>query len=219
MRTILFLLGLLTFTADIRSAPAAAPARPNILFCFADDWGRYASIYANLETRPSINEVVKTPVIDRIAQGGRAVPQRVRHRAELHAVPQFAVVGTVFLPHGPRRDFAGGGLGCVHSQLSAAVARRGLPHRQDLQGLEPGAPADAPYGGQNYAYEKAGSDFRITYDKHVMEHGPRRHDRRGREAETSSPKSATISTPFSPTASRASRSATGSARRSRTAPS
>ena len=33
----------------------------------------------------------------------------------------------------------------------------------------PGAPADAPYGGQNHAYEKAGSAFRFQYDKHVMD--------------------------------------------------
>ena len=52
---------------------AAAPAqdtRPNILFCFADDWGRYASVYAALETRPSPNQVVKTPNIDRLAARG-----------------------------------------------------------------------------------------------------------------------------------------------------
>src|SRR6185503_7159364 len=45
-------------------------ARPNILFCFADDWGRYASIFAELERQPSPNQVVKTPNIDRVAREG-----------------------------------------------------------------------------------------------------------------------------------------------------
>ena len=45
-------------------------ARPNIVFCFADDWGRYASIYTNVETRPSINQVISTPNIDRMAREG-----------------------------------------------------------------------------------------------------------------------------------------------------
>src|SRR4029434_8584617 len=44
--------------------------RPNILFCFADDWGRYASIFATMERQASLNEVVKTPNIDRVAREG-----------------------------------------------------------------------------------------------------------------------------------------------------
>ena len=46
-----------------------AAERPNILFFFADDWGRYASIYSAPET-PSLNDVIKTPNIDRIANEG-----------------------------------------------------------------------------------------------------------------------------------------------------
>ena len=39
---------------------------PNILFAFADDWGRYASAYAKLEPGgPS--DAVSTPHFDRIA--------------------------------------------------------------------------------------------------------------------------------------------------------
>ena len=58
--------------APLAALPAAdAPAKKsNILFCFADDWGRYAGAYAGVETRPSINQVVKTPNIDRMARRG-----------------------------------------------------------------------------------------------------------------------------------------------------
>jgi arylsulfatase A-like enzyme len=53
------------------AASAVAADKPlNILFCFADDWGRYASIYAEHEKFPSPNQVVKTPNIDRIAREG-----------------------------------------------------------------------------------------------------------------------------------------------------
>src|SRR5436305_3225782 len=48
----------------------AAPQRPNILFCFADDWGRYASAYAEVDGKPSPNQIVKTPNIDRVAREG-----------------------------------------------------------------------------------------------------------------------------------------------------
>jgi N-sulfoglucosamine sulfohydrolase len=48
----------------------AAEKKPNILFLFADDWGRYASIYAESDGPGSLNEVVRTPNFDRIAKEG-----------------------------------------------------------------------------------------------------------------------------------------------------
>jgi uncharacterized sulfatase len=48
---------------------SAAENRPNILFFFADDWGRYASIYADSKN-PSVNDVIKTPNFDRIGREG-----------------------------------------------------------------------------------------------------------------------------------------------------
>jgi len=45
-------------------------AKPNILFVFADDWGRYASCYKGLDGRPTLNDVVKTPNVDRVAKDG-----------------------------------------------------------------------------------------------------------------------------------------------------
>ena len=48
---------------------AVAADRPNLVFLFADDLGRYASAYAD-PAAPSPNDVVKTPVMDRIAEEG-----------------------------------------------------------------------------------------------------------------------------------------------------
>ena len=53
-------------------AAAAAPAadkRPNVLFCFSDDWGRYASIYRDPK-HPGLNDVIQTPAVDRIGREG-----------------------------------------------------------------------------------------------------------------------------------------------------
>ena len=49
--------------------PAPASERPNILFCFSDDWGRYASIYRDPE-RPGLNDVIETPALDAIGRSG-----------------------------------------------------------------------------------------------------------------------------------------------------
>jgi len=52
------------------SAAAEEEKKPNILFLFADDWGKYASIYAEGEGAGGINDVVATPNFDRIAREG-----------------------------------------------------------------------------------------------------------------------------------------------------
>ena len=46
-----------------------AKDRPNVLFCFSDDWGRYASLYRNPE-RPGLNDVIHTPALDAIGRSG-----------------------------------------------------------------------------------------------------------------------------------------------------
>ena len=40
------------------------------LLVFADDWGRYASAYAKIDGPSTINDVVQTPHIDRLAREG-----------------------------------------------------------------------------------------------------------------------------------------------------
>ena len=44
--------------------------RPNILFAFADDWGRYASCYAGIGGSSALCSLIETPNIDRIAREG-----------------------------------------------------------------------------------------------------------------------------------------------------
>ena len=49
---------------------AQSSKRPNILFIFADDWGRYASAYAKVDGLGGINDVVRTPNFDSVVQRG-----------------------------------------------------------------------------------------------------------------------------------------------------
>ena len=58
------LIGCLIFTSVARSED-----RPNIFFFFADDWGRYASIYRDPH-RLGLNDVIETPALDRIGCSG-----------------------------------------------------------------------------------------------------------------------------------------------------
>jgi N-sulfoglucosamine sulfohydrolase len=47
----------------------AAEKKPNVLLLFADDLGRYASAYSD-PAQPSPNDLIRTPVFDRIAREG-----------------------------------------------------------------------------------------------------------------------------------------------------
>lgn len=60
---VLPLLGANAHAADIQR-------RPNIVFAFADDYGRYASIYGELERSNKLCQLIETPNIDRIAHEG-----------------------------------------------------------------------------------------------------------------------------------------------------
>ena len=44
--------------------------RPNIVFLFADDWGRYASAYRRHESEDTVNQLIDTPNFDRVAAEG-----------------------------------------------------------------------------------------------------------------------------------------------------
>ena len=48
---------------------ALADGRPNVLFCFSDDWGRYASIYRD-PAKPGMNDIIETPALDDIGRRG-----------------------------------------------------------------------------------------------------------------------------------------------------
>ena len=53
---------------------AAETKRPNILFAFADDWGRYASSYAKIDGAGTLNDNIffdQNPPAKAVAEDGR----------------------------------------------------------------------------------------------------------------------------------------------------
>jgi arylsulfatase A-like enzyme len=133
--------------------------RPNILFCFADDWGRYASVYARHENRPSPNQVVKTPNIDRVAERG------VLFRHAFVNAPSCTPCRSALLSG---RYFFNTGRGAI---LQGAVWDSSIPSfplllkdggyfiGKTAKVWSPGTPVDAPFGGQAHAFQKAGMRF------------------------------------------------------------
>ncbi len=147
----------------------AEPLRPNIVFCFADDWGRYASIYTNVETRPSINQVLQTPVIDRMAREGVVFKHAFVPAPSCTPCRSSLLSGQYFFRTGMGVILQGAVWNDSIASYPLLLRDAGYHIGKTYKVWSPGVPADAPYGGQRYAYEKAGSDFRFKYDAHVME--------------------------------------------------
>lgn len=151
-----FLLLILFLPSGLRAAPAD---RPNVLFLFADDWGRYAGTCARLESRPSLSQVVKTPRIDAVAQRG------VMFRHAFVNSPSCTPCRSSLMSG---RYFFNTGRGAV---LHAQAWEKDIPSwplmMQDSgyhlgetgKVWSPGNPADAPIGAGKFGYEKRGMAF------------------------------------------------------------
>jgi arylsulfatase A-like enzyme len=131
----------------------------NILFAFADDWGRYASAYAQYENEKSLNKLISTPNFDRFAAEG------ILFRNAFVPAPSCTPCRSAVLSG---QYFWQTGLGAI---LFGAVWDENIPTyplELEKQGYfightykvwAPGRVMDAPYGGERTAYDKAGRDF------------------------------------------------------------
>jgi arylsulfatase A-like enzyme len=156
-------------------AATAAPGkreRPNILFFFADDWGRYAGCYAGLDGRPTVSDVVKTPNIDRIAREGVIFRNAFVNAPSCTPCRSALLSGQYFFRTGGGAILQGATWNPKIPVYPLMLRDAGYHIGKSYKVWRPGTPVDAPYGGQKYAYEKAGSEmcqFSENATRHVRE--------------------------------------------------
>lgn len=155
--------GLCIASAACTAALAAAPAgtasdapRWNILFVFADDWGRYASIYAGIDGRPTINDAIRTPHVDRVAREGVTFRNAFVNAPSCTPCRSSLLSGRYFFNTGRGAILQGAIWDEKIPSYPLLLRDAGYHIGKSYKVWSPGTPADAPFGGQAHAYEKAG---------------------------------------------------------------
>ncbi len=146
---------LLCAVASVVTARAAAE-RLNLLFVFADDWGRYASCYRGLDGRPTINDVIATPHIDRVAREGVVFRHAFVNAPSCTPCRSSLLSGRYFFQTGRGAILNGAVWDETIPSFPLLLRDAGYHIGKSFKVWSPGTPADAPFGGQRYAYEKAG---------------------------------------------------------------
>jgi len=152
----------LTLAAQFCLFSAGARAevnRPNILFAFADDWGRYASAYAKLDGPGTINDLLQTPNFDRVAREGVLFRRAFVSAPSCTPCRSALVSGQHFWRTGRGAILRGAVWDESNAAYPLMLRDAGYHIGETYKVWSPGTPADAPYGAGKHAYEKAGRRF------------------------------------------------------------
>lgn len=144
--------------------------KPNILFAFADDWGRYASAYKGVKGTSSLNSFIETPNFDRIAREGALfsnafvpAPSCTPCRSSVLSGQYFWQTGLGAILQGARWDEE---IPTYPLELEKAGYHIGHTYKV----WSPGLTVNAPYGGKRTQYLSAGnrySNFSINATERV----------------------------------------------------
>ena len=134
--------------------------RPNILFAFEDDWGKYASCYAKVKGSEPWQTIINTPNIDRVASEGIlfnnafvSAPSCTPCRSSILSGQHFYRTGEGAILRG-KWDSS---IPTYPLLLEKAGYHIGYTYKVWL----PGTPPNAGYGGARTKYENAGDDFNL----------------------------------------------------------
>ncbi|MEZ6041071.1 MAG: sulfatase [Planctomycetaceae bacterium] len=156
LRHTVLMAALITCLPAVLTAAEPKTDRPNILFLFADDWGRYAGIYSKEDGRPGINDVISTPNFDAVAK--RGVLFRNAHVNAPSCTPcrSSLLSGQYFWRTGRGAILQGAVWDSSIPAWPLLLKESGYHIGKSYKVWSPGTPADAPFGGQQFSYQKAG---------------------------------------------------------------
>jgi N-sulfoglucosamine sulfohydrolase len=134
--------------------------KPNIVFAFADDWGRYASAYRKFEGDKSLNALLDTPNFDRVSREGAIfknafvpAPSCTPCRSSILSGSYFWQTGMGAILHGAVWDE-------TIPTYPLELEKDGYHIGYTYKVWAPGTAKNAPYGAERTMYEPAGKHFR-----------------------------------------------------------
>jgi len=151
-----FLLVLATFASP---SFAADDKRPNIFFAFADDWGRYAGAYAKIDGPGTLNDAVRTPTFDRIANEGVLFRRAFVSAPSCTPCRSALISGQHFWRAGRASILVGAVWDGSNFSFPLKLQEAGYHIGETYKVWSPGTPGDAPFAAPKFSYEKAGGRF------------------------------------------------------------
>ncbi|MCA9192073.1 MAG: sulfatase-like hydrolase/transferase [Planctomycetales bacterium] len=135
-----------------------AAERPNVVFAFADDWGRYASVYSQL-TPGGPSDLVSTPNFDRVAREGALFTQAYINAPSCTPCRSSLLSGQYFWRTGMGAILQGATWDDKIPSYPLILETAGYKIGHTYKVWSPGSPADQPHGGQRTSYNRAGRKF------------------------------------------------------------
>ena len=148
--------------------------RPNILFAFADDWGRYASAYRQIEGDGTPNALLDTPNFDRVAREGVLFANSFVPAPSCTPCRSSILSGRYFWQTDRGAILQGAVWDSSIPTYPLILEESGYHIGYTYKVWSPGTPRDEPYGGDRTRYAPAGAkfgQFSIFATKNVPEHG------------------------------------------------
>lgn len=132
--------------------------RPNIVFAFADDWGRYASAYAAIE-KGGPSDIVSTPNFDRVAREGVLYTNAFVNAPSCTPCRSSLLSGQYFWRTGRGAILQGAIWDENIPSYPLILQQAGYHIGHSYKVWSPGTRANAPYGAKATAYGKRGGKF------------------------------------------------------------
>ena len=133
--------------------------RPNILFAFADDWGRQAGIYAKVDGCGTYNDVAKTPHFDKLAQSGVLFTNASVNAPSCTPCRSSLLSGRNFWETGRGAILQGAVWDTNIPTWPLLLKDSGYHIGKAYKVWSPGTPRDAGFGGNAHSYQPAGGKF------------------------------------------------------------
>jgi arylsulfatase A-like enzyme len=131
----------------------------NIVFAFADDWGRYAGAYAKHERSESINRFVSSPHFDRVAREGALFLNANVPAPSCTPCRSSILSGQYFWQTGLGAILSGAVWDETIPTYPLELEKSGFHIGHTYKVWAPGKSANIPYGARRTAYMSAGIHF------------------------------------------------------------